>query len=96
MGELRIDLSARQVTVNGREVHLTPNEFKLITVLVRNAGKVLTHQQLLREVWGPGSASETHYVRVYMNQLRQKLEKDAARPAYLLTEAGVGYRLASQ
>ena len=92
-GQLRVDLARRVVTVGGREVHLTPNEFKLLSVLVRNAGKVLTHQQLLREVWGPGSASETHYVRVYMNQLRQKLEDDAARPKYLVTEPGVGYRL---
>ena len=74
-------------------VHLTPNEFKLLAVLVQNAGRVMTHQQLLRAVWGPGSGNETHYLRVYMNQLRQKLEADAARPRYLLTEPSVGYRL---
>jgi two-component system KDP operon response regulator KdpE len=93
IGDLKIDLSARSVSVAGRTVHLTPNEFKLLSVLARNAGKVLTHAQLLAEVWGPGSAGEHHYVRVYMNQLRQKLEKSAARPQYLITEPGVGYRL---
>jgi two-component system KDP operon response regulator KdpE len=93
---LRVDLSRREVTVDSRPVHLTPNEFKLLTVLVKNAGKVLTHRQLLKEVWGPASVDEAHYLRVYMNQLRQKLETDAARPKYLLTEPGVGYRLASE
>lgn len=92
-GELKVDLLHRRVTVAGREVHLTPNEFKLLTMLVKHAGMVLTHRQLLKEVWGPGSGNETHYVRVYMNQLRQKLEQDPARPRYLLTEPGVGYRL---
>jgi two-component system KDP operon response regulator KdpE len=67
-----------------------------LAVLVKNAGKVLTHRQLLREVWGPESNEETHYLRVYMNQLRQKLETDSARPQYLLTESGVGYRLVSE
>jgi two-component system, OmpR family, KDP operon response regulator KdpE len=90
---LRVDLAQRQTSVCGEAVHLTPNEFRLLAVLVKNAGKVLTHRQLLREVWGPGSAEETHYLRVYMNQLRQKLEADSARPKYLLTEPGVGYRL---
>ncbi len=93
---LRVDLSRREVTIDGNAVHLTPNEFKLLTVLVKNAGKVLTHRQLLKEVWGPGSAEETHYLRVYMNQLRQKLEGDATRPQLLLTEPGVGYRLLDQ
>ena len=93
LGTLHIDLARRHVQVNGQSVHLTRNEFKLLAVLVKNAGRVLTHQQLLREVWGPGSGNETHYLRVYMNQLRQKLESDAARPKYLLTEPGVGYRL---
>jgi len=93
IGALRVDLAGRQVKVDGQAVHLTRNEFKLLSVLVKNAGRVLTHQQLLREVWGPGSGNETHYLRVYVNQLRQKLETDAARPKYLLTEAGVGYRL---
>jgi two-component system KDP operon response regulator KdpE len=93
---LRVDLSRREVTTDGKPVHLTPNEFKLLTVLVKHAGKVLTHRQLLKEVWGPGSAEETHYLRVYMNQLRQKLEGDATRPQLLLTEPGVGYRLLDQ
>src|SRR3954454_18143379 len=94
VGALHIDLARREIKREGSAVHLTPNEFKLLSILVRNAGKVLTHQQLLKAVWGPGSSTETHYLRVYMNQLRQKLESDAARPAYLLTEAGVGYRFA--
>ena len=72
-------------------VHLTPNEFRLLEALVKNAGRVLTHRQLLKEVWGPGSVEDTHYVRVYMNQLRQKLEVDAARPQYLLTEPVAGH-----
>ena len=93
---LRVDLSKREVKVSDRTVHLTPNEFKLLAVMVKNAGRVMTHRQLLREVWGPGSSEESHYLRVYMNQLRQKLEKDAARPRYLLTEPGVGYRLQSE
>ena len=96
IGPLRVDLSRREVTIAGQAVHLTPNEYKLLTVLVKNAGKVLTHRQLLKEVWGPGSADEAHYLRVYMNQLRQKLEADAARPQYLLTEPGVGYRLRAE
>jgi len=93
---LRVDLSRREVLVDGAAVHLTPNEFKLLSVLVRNQGRVLTHRQLLKEVWGPGSTEENHYLRVYMNQLRQKIEADASRPKYLLTEPGVGYRLVSQ
>jgi two-component system KDP operon response regulator KdpE len=93
--DLRVDLARREVTIGGQAVHLTPNEFRLLATLVKNAGKVLTHRQLLHEVWGPDAGDETHYVRVYMNQLRQKLESDAARPRYLLTETGVGYRLAS-
>jgi two-component system KDP operon response regulator KdpE len=96
VGPLRVDLARREVTVAGERIHLTPNEFKLLTVLVKNAGKVLTHRHLLKEVWGPGSADESHYLRVYMNQLRQKIEADAARPKYLLTEPGVGYRLLSE
>jgi two-component system KDP operon response regulator KdpE len=93
LGDLKIDLARREVTVAGKAVHLTPNEFKLLSVLVKNAGKVLTHRQLLHSVWGPGSGEEVHYVRVYMNQLRQKLETDATRPKYFITEPGVGYRL---
>ena len=95
-GELHVDLAQRQVAVAGKPVHLTPNEFRLLAILVKNAGKVLTHRQLLRDVWGPGSGNETHYLRVYMNQLRQKLESDPARPRYLLTEPAVGYRLVSE
>jgi two-component system KDP operon response regulator KdpE len=93
---LRVDLARREVGVNGVAVHLTPNEFRLLAVLVRHAGMVMTHRQLLQEVWGPGSGQETHYLRVYMNQLRQKIEADPARPQHLLTETGVGYRLASE
>jgi two-component system KDP operon response regulator KdpE len=96
VGQLRVDLSKREVSAAGKVIHLTPNEFKLLSVLVKNQGRVLTHRQLLKEVWGPGSSEESHYLRVYMNQLRQKLETDAARPRYLLTEPGVGYRLAAQ
>lgn len=94
VGSLRVDLVRRQVFVADEEVHLTPNEYKLLTTLVQHAGKVLTHRQLLREVWGPAYTEENHYLRVYMGQLRHKLETDAARPRYLLTEPGVGYRLA--
>jgi len=86
----------RQVLVDGKEVHLTPIEYRLLTTLVRHAGKVLTHRQLLREVWGPSHAEETHYLRVYMGQLRHKLEADPARPRFLLTEPGVGYRLVTE
>lgn len=93
VGDLRVDLLHRQVFVADQQVHLTPNQFKLLTVLVKNAGKVLTHRQLLKEVWGPFITQENHYLRVYMNQLRQKLEADPSRPKYLLTEPGVGYRL---
>ena len=95
-GELRVDLARREVSVGDKAVHLTPNEFKLLTALVKHAGMVLTHRQLLKEVWGPGSGQENHYLRVYMNQLRQKLEPDPTRPRYLLTETGVGYRLAEK
>jgi two-component system, OmpR family, KDP operon response regulator KdpE len=90
---LTVDLTRRIVTVDGREVKLTPKEYDLLRVLVTHAGKVITHQHLLREVWGPGSVHETHYLRVYIGQLRQKLEPDPAQPRYILTEPGVGYRL---
>ena len=92
-GHLRIDLAARLVYRRGEEVRLTRTEYRLVAALAQQAGKVLTHRQLLREVWGPGSADETHYLRVYMAQLRHKLEDDPARPHHLLTETGVGYRL---
>jgi len=92
-GELRVDLVARVVRRGGEEVHLTPTEYKLLALLVRHAGKVITHRQLLKEVWGTTYADQSHYVRVYMAQLRQKLEADPARPRLLITEPGVGYRL---
>ena len=94
-GELRVDLADRRVTVGGTDVHLTPLEYKLLATLVRHAGKVLTHRLLLREVWGPNAQTQTHYLRVYMTQLRHKIEADPARPRLLLTEPGVGYRLQS-
>jgi two-component system KDP operon response regulator KdpE len=91
--ELRIDLARRCVTMRGEEASLTPIEFRLLAVLARHAGRVLTHEFLLREVWGPTSVTQHHYLRVYMGQLRRKIEADPARPKYLLTELGVGYRL---
>ena len=90
---LRIDLARRLVSIDGQEVKLTPKEYDLLRLLVIHAGKVITHRQLLREVWGPAAVYETHYLRVYIGQLRQKLEPDPAQPRYLLTEPGVGYRL---
>jgi two-component system, OmpR family, KDP operon response regulator KdpE len=92
-GPLRIDLVRQQVFVDEQEVHLTPIEYKLLATLVRHAGKVLTHRHLLREVWGPAYATESQYLRVYMGQLRHKLEENPARPRFLRTEPGVGYRL---
>jgi len=96
VGDLQVDLLRRQVLVGDKEIHLTPIEYKLLTMLVRHAGKVVTHQQLLREVWGPAHTEQAHYARVYMAHLRHKLEAEPARPRYLLTEPGVGYRLASE
>jgi two-component system, OmpR family, KDP operon response regulator KdpE len=93
IGPLRIDLARRQVTLDSREVHLTPIQYRLLTLLASNAGKVLTQRQILKEVWGPGHTEETHYLRVYMAQLRRKIEADPARPQLLVTEPGVGYRL---
>jgi two-component system KDP operon response regulator KdpE len=90
---LTVDLVRRVVLVDNCEVKLTPKEYDLLRVLVIHAGKVVTHQHLLREVWGPGSVYETHYLRVYIGQLRQKIEPDPAQPRYILTEPGVGYRL---
>jgi two-component system KDP operon response regulator KdpE len=90
---LRVDFGHRQVFVDDREIHLTPIEYKLLTVLIRYAGKVVTRDRLLKEVWGPSYTNEIQYLRVYMGHLRQKLEADPTRPQYLLTEAGVGYRL---
>ena len=96
VGELRIDFTARRVTLAGAEVRLTNIEYKLLTALARHAGKVLTQRQLLKDVWGPGSDGQAHTLRVFMSQLRHKLEQDPARPRYLLTEQGVGYRLAAE
>jgi two-component system KDP operon response regulator KdpE len=95
-GDLRVDLAARRVSRADQEIHLTPTEYKLLTTLVRHAGKVLTHRQLLKDVWGSNYVNQSHYVRVYMGQLRQKIEADPARPRFLLTEPGVGYRLKDQ
>ena len=92
-GDVVVDRQARLVRRGGVEVHLTPLEYRLLTVLVSNAGRVLTHRQLLREVWGPSHAGQSHYLRIYMGHLRQKLEADPAQPKHLLTETAVGYRL---
>ncbi|MBC7781925.1 MAG: response regulator [Proteobacteria bacterium] len=92
-GEVVIDLAARRVTRAGTPVHLTPTEYRLMAELARHGGKVLTHRHLLREVWGPARIEQNHYLRIYMAELRRKLEVDPARPQYLMTEQGVGYRL---
>jgi two-component system KDP operon response regulator KdpE len=92
-GNLQVDLTRRLVTVNSASVKLTPTEYALLRLLIQHAGRVLTHRQILREVWGREYENETHYLRVYFAQLRQKLEADPARPAIILTESGVGYRL---
>ncbi|MCC7071468.1 MAG: response regulator [Deltaproteobacteria bacterium] len=92
-GELCIDLEKRVVTRSGVEVHLKPTEYNVLALLARNAGKVLTHGQILKEVWGPGAVTHPHYVRVQMAELRKKLEADPAQPVVLITEPGVGYRL---
>lgn len=96
LGDLRIDLAARLVYRKGEEVHLTPLEYKLLTTMLRHSGKVLTHRFLLREVWGPQDSQENHYLRVFVASLRRKLEDDPARPRYILTDQGVGYRLAAE
>ena len=93
VGGLRIDLARREVTLEGRQLHLTPIEYRLLTLLAQNAGKVLTHRHILNEVWGPGHTEQIHYLRVYMGQLRRKIEPDPARPKLLATEPGIGYRL---
>ena len=93
LDDLVVDRAHRTVHVRGAEVRLTPTEWRLLSVLVQHAGKVLTHRQLLKDVWGPGRTDQTHYLRVYMQQLREKLEADPARPRWLRTEPGVGYRL---
>lgn len=93
-GDLHIDLTRRLVTLRGEPVKLTPTEYALLRLMVQHAGRVLTHRQILKEVWGPAYIDESHYLRVYFSQLRQKLEENPALPKYLLTEPGVGYRLA--
>ena len=95
-GDLRVDLAARQVFVRAEEVKLTPIEYKLLTEFVRHAGKVLTHRHLLKEVWNTRDESQSHYVRIFVHQLRRKIEADSARPSLLLTEPGIGYRLKSE
>jgi two-component system, OmpR family, KDP operon response regulator KdpE len=94
-GDVRVDLAARVVYRSDHEVHLTPLEYKLLVTMLKHNGKVLTHRYLLREVWGPSDSTELHYVRVFVANLRKKLEKDPARPSHFLTEPGVGYRFTS-
>jgi two-component system KDP operon response regulator KdpE len=91
-GDIAIDLLRREVRRKGEEVKLTPIEYKLLTTLVRHAGLVLTHRQILKEVWGPGHGAESHYLRIFVHQLRHKLEENPSRPRHLITETGVGYR----
>jgi len=91
--DLVVDLATRHVTVNGKEIKLTATEYDLLRLLVRHAGKVLTHRQILREVWGPGHDNDTHYLRVYIAHLREKIEKNPEQPELILTELSVGYRL---
>ena len=91
-GDVEVDLSRRIVSRGGVEIHLTQIEYRLLAVLLANNGKVLTHRHLIREVWGPGHSEQSHYLRIYVGRLRQKLELDPTQPQYLLTETGVGYR----
>ncbi len=93
VGDLEMDLERRLVTVGGREARLTPTEYEVLKYLMTNAGKVVTHSVLLHAVWGPSYEAEAHYLRVFINQLRRKIEPDPSRPRYLITEAGVGYRI---
>jgi two-component system KDP operon response regulator KdpE len=93
IGELRIDLEAHAVTMRGERVQLTPQEYALLALLARNEGKLLTHRAILNEVWGKAYGTESHYLHVYVSQLRRKIESDPARPRYILTEPGAGYRL---
>jgi len=96
IGDICVDLAARLVYLNGKQVHLTPLEYKLLVTMLKYSGKVLTHRFLLREVWGPQDSQENHYLRVFVASLRRKLEHDPARPRYILTEQGVGYRFAAE
>jgi two-component system, OmpR family, KDP operon response regulator KdpE len=93
IGELRVDLAAREVSFAGAPVQLTPHEFGLLALLARNQGKLLTHKAILEEVWGHAYNAESHYLHVYVSQLRRKLEPEPSRPRYILTEPGAGYRL---
>lgn len=93
VGQFTVDLTHRRVSIAGEPIKLTPTEYALVRLFLKHAGRVLTHRQILREVWGPEYAAETHYLRVYMAQLRQKLEVDPARPKVFITEPGVGYRM---
>jgi two-component system KDP operon response regulator KdpE len=93
VGELKIDLEKRSVTLGGQAVQLTPHEYEMLALLARNPGKLLTHRAILREVWGPAYGKESHYLHVYVSQLRRKIETDPTRPRYILTEPGAGYRL---
>jgi two-component system KDP operon response regulator KdpE len=95
-GELRVDLSTRTVTLGGQELHLTPIEYRLLTLFAQNTGKLLTHRQILTEIWGPAYAHQTHNVRVHLAELRRKIERDPSRPKLIVTEPGVGYRLREQ
>jgi two-component system KDP operon response regulator KdpE len=95
-GPLEMDLAARVVRVKGREIKMTPTEYSFLRLLARHAGKVVTHRQILKEVWGPAYGEQTHYLRVYVAHLREKIESDPARPELLLTEPGVGYRLTAE
>jgi two-component system, OmpR family, KDP operon response regulator KdpE len=95
-GGVRVDFEKRRAFRNEKEIHLTPLEFKLLACLARHLGMVVTHRQLLREVWGPSHIEHTHYLRIYMKQLREKLEADPVRPKHLVTEIGVGYRLLAE
>ncbi|MBF0117928.1 MAG: response regulator [Desulfobacterales bacterium] len=92
ISNLKVDLAKRQVFLNNKEVHLTPIEYKLFTVLIKHAGKVITHNMLMKEVWGASYVNQTHYLRIYMAQLRHKLEADPARPCFFINEPGIGYR----
>jgi two-component system KDP operon response regulator KdpE len=92
-GELTVDLAHRRVTLKGDDLKLTPTEYEILKYLALQAGKVVTHKQLLRAVWGPNYQDETHYLRIYVGQLRRKVEADPSQPVYILTESGVGYRM---
>jgi two-component system KDP operon response regulator KdpE len=91
--DFKVDLSSRVVTIRGQEVHLTPHEYDLLALLVRHAGKVVTQKQILKEIWGPAAGDQTQYLRLYIHQLRQKIEPNSNRPRYIVTEPGIGYRL---